>query len=176
VSQADASFLVHRDLLADTRYCEPIRILPDLNAIKFNGQSLGVAEKALNGLLGGLAEEKRALAEKASPVTDVTKDDAPFLIIHGDTDDLVPQEQSRRLGSRWHGIPLRCASDQTHHQGQIYRERVLRDSGINSGRNLLERRHRLASNGSWVRPEEVVHRVGRLSSAKSPPEGRLSAR
>jgi dipeptidyl aminopeptidase/acylaminoacyl peptidase len=58
---------------------------------------IGVAEKALKGLLGPPAEEKRALAEKGSPVTDVTKEDAPFLFIHCDSDDTVPLEQSRRF-------------------------------------------------------------------------------
>jgi dipeptidyl aminopeptidase/acylaminoacyl peptidase len=37
------------------------------------------------------------LARKASPVTYASSDDPPFLIIHGDTDDTVPLEQSQRL-------------------------------------------------------------------------------
>jgi acetyl esterase/lipase len=45
-------------------------------------------------LLGGVIEEKRDLAAKASPITYVSKDDPPFLIVHGDQDPLVPLKQS----------------------------------------------------------------------------------
>lgn len=48
-------------------------------------------------LLGGVLTEKRELAAKASPVTHTTKDDAPFLIFHGDEDPKVPLEQSEFL-------------------------------------------------------------------------------
>ena len=49
------------------------------------------------GLLGGPASEKKQLAELANPITHVTSDDPPFLIMHGDRDPLVPVSQSRRL-------------------------------------------------------------------------------
>jgi acetyl esterase/lipase len=55
------------------------------------------ADEAIQGLLGGRAEERPDLAVKASPVTYVSKDDPPFLIVHGDADKTVPLEQSRRL-------------------------------------------------------------------------------
>jgi len=45
-------------------------------------------------LLGGLITEKKQLARLASPVTHVTKNDPPFLIMHGDKDPLVPLQQS----------------------------------------------------------------------------------
>jgi len=48
-------------------------------------------------LLGGSVSKKRGLAVEASPVTYVTKDDPPFLIIHGKLDDLVPWQQSQEL-------------------------------------------------------------------------------
>ena len=48
-------------------------------------------------LLGGTLEEKEELARRASPVTFVTKDDPPFLIMHGDQDPLVPIAQSYEL-------------------------------------------------------------------------------
>jgi acetyl esterase/lipase len=35
--------------------------------------------------------------EEASPITYVTPDDPPFLLIHGDQDELVPKEQSQLL-------------------------------------------------------------------------------
>lgn len=48
-------------------------------------------------LLGGAVGDKRDLAILASPLTHVSKDDAPFLIMHGDQDRLVPLSQSRLL-------------------------------------------------------------------------------
>ncbi|MCC6539872.1 MAG: DUF3237 family protein [Bryobacterales bacterium] len=45
-------------------------------------------------LLGGMLDEKRALAAEASPITHVSRDDPPFLIFHGDRDPLVPLAQS----------------------------------------------------------------------------------
>ncbi len=45
-------------------------------------------------LLGGLPSKKQELAALASPVTFITNDDPPFLIMHGDRDRVVPIEQS----------------------------------------------------------------------------------
>ena len=46
-------------------------------------------------LLGGSIASQRARAIQASPVTWVTEDDPPFLIVHGDKDNVVPLDQSR---------------------------------------------------------------------------------
>jgi acetyl esterase/lipase len=51
-------------------------------------------------LLGGPVEEKLELARKASPVTWVSKDSAPLLIMHGTADPLIPLEQSQRLADK----------------------------------------------------------------------------
>lgn len=48
-------------------------------------------------LLGGAIPETKELARNASPIQYVTADDAPFLIIHGTNDQLVPFEQSVAL-------------------------------------------------------------------------------
>jgi acetyl esterase/lipase/L-ascorbate metabolism protein UlaG (beta-lactamase superfamily) len=48
-------------------------------------------------LLGGPLSEKRDLAELASPITHVTGSAPPFLIMHGDQDNLVPLAQSQLL-------------------------------------------------------------------------------
>lgn len=48
-------------------------------------------------LLGGFPSEKPELAKKASPVNFASKDDPPFLIMHGDLDDVVPIAQSEEL-------------------------------------------------------------------------------
>ena len=45
-------------------------------------------------LLGGDALENKPMAIKASPMTYVSKDDAPFLIMHGDQDKVVALSQS----------------------------------------------------------------------------------
>ncbi len=48
-------------------------------------------------LIGGAIPENKDKALAASPTTYVTKDDAPFLIMHGDKDPLVPTAQSTEL-------------------------------------------------------------------------------
>ena len=48
-------------------------------------------------LVGGPVQQNKDKAATASPVTYVTADDAPFLIMHGDKDPLVPIGQSREL-------------------------------------------------------------------------------
>jgi acetyl esterase/lipase len=48
-------------------------------------------------LIGGPVQQNRDKAAKASPVTYVTKGDAPFLIVHGTKDDTVPFGQSEEL-------------------------------------------------------------------------------
>lgn len=58
-------------------------------------------EKSPEGLLIGAAPLARPdLAKAASPVTYVDKGDPPFLIIHGEKDDLVSPKQSQLL-SAW---------------------------------------------------------------------------
>jgi dipeptidyl aminopeptidase/acylaminoacyl peptidase len=51
-------------------------------------------------LLGATPVERPDLARVASPVTYVDKDDPPFLIIHGEKDDIVWNRQSKLL-SGW---------------------------------------------------------------------------
>jgi acetyl esterase/lipase len=48
-------------------------------------------------LVGGPVQERKETARAASPITYVSKDDPPFLIIHGDADQVVPYNQSERL-------------------------------------------------------------------------------
>jgi len=48
-------------------------------------------------LLGGPTLEHRDLALRACPLTYVTKDAPPFLIVHGERDARVPREQSESL-------------------------------------------------------------------------------
>lgn len=46
-------------------------------------------------LLGGCGKDVAELAKKASPILHVSKDDPPFLIMHGTMDTLVPVRQSQ---------------------------------------------------------------------------------
>jgi len=57
----------------------------------------GGARDPVARLLGGTRDEKPDLARLASPVTHVSEDDPPFLLVHGDRDPLVPVAQSRLL-------------------------------------------------------------------------------
>ena len=55
------------------------------------------AVKPVTQLLGGPVAENLDKARTANPVTYVTKDDPPFLIMHGDNDKTVPINQSEVL-------------------------------------------------------------------------------
>tara|TARA_Y100000588_G_scaffold97391_1_gene105654 strand:+ start:3927 stop:5003 length:1077 start_codon:yes stop_codon:yes gene_type:complete len=46
-------------------------------------------------LIGGALQENKKAANKASPMTYVTKDDAPTIIVHGTEDPLVPFNQAK---------------------------------------------------------------------------------
>ncbi len=50
-------------------------------------------------LIGGAVQENPDKARNASPVTYVSKDSAPFLIMHGDRDNTVPPGQSDELAA-----------------------------------------------------------------------------
>jgi acetyl esterase/lipase len=52
---------------------------------------------AIQGLLGGAPENDKAKAIAASPIHYISKDDPPFLIVHGEADRVIPVEQSQRL-------------------------------------------------------------------------------
>lgn len=52
---------------------------------------------ALAKLIGGPLKDYEDTARNASPVNYITSDDAPFLIIHGDKDNIVPYSQATEL-------------------------------------------------------------------------------
>ena len=58
-----------------------------------------LADAALPKLLGGLIENNLAKARQASPISYVTTNACPFLIVHGDKDPLVPLQQSVELNA-----------------------------------------------------------------------------
>ena len=55
------------------------------------------AVKPVTQLLGGPVAENLEKAKTANPITYITKDDPPFLIMHGDQDRTVPVNQSELL-------------------------------------------------------------------------------
>jgi acetyl esterase/lipase len=52
------------------------------------------ADSPESRLMGGPVQEKSDLAKTANPITYIDKNDPPFLIMHGDNDQLVPLGQS----------------------------------------------------------------------------------
>jgi acetyl esterase/lipase len=50
-------------------------------------------------LVGGPLQSKADVARSANPIVYVTADDPPFLIMHGDRDQLVPYQQSELLNA-----------------------------------------------------------------------------
>jgi acetyl esterase/lipase len=70
-------------------FCGP----SDFPAFQLNSN----AQNPITKLLGGLPKDKPDVAKEASPITYVTKDDPPFLIMHGTNDRTVPINQAERL-------------------------------------------------------------------------------
>ncbi len=67
-----------------------------------------VKNNAVTRLLGGTTGEKKDLAVKADPITHVTADDPPFLIMHGTKDPLVPLSQSELLEAALKKAKVEC--------------------------------------------------------------------
>jgi len=67
-----------------------------------------MAEHPVAELLGGSGNRVFDIARKASPITYVSKDDPPFLIMHGDADNTVPFQQSEALADalKGAGVPV----------------------------------------------------------------------
>jgi len=59
-------------------------------------------------LIGGAVQENKEKAAKANPITYVTKDSAPFLIMHGEEDKVVPIGQSELLDEALRKAGVEC--------------------------------------------------------------------
>lgn len=66
------------------------------------------ADSPESRLIGGAIPDHQEKAAAASPITYVTQDDPPFLILHGDKDPLVPYQQSELLRDalKQAGVPV----------------------------------------------------------------------
>ncbi len=91
--------------------------LTNLNSVKGQAGSrtridYDTADGPVAKLLGGLPSDKAKLATEASPITYVSKSDPPFLIVHGDIDDLVPFAQSEELAEKLQksGVPSKLVA------------------------------------------------------------------
>jgi acetyl esterase/lipase len=73
-----------------------------------NGMRHDTPDAPESKLIGGPVQENKDKVAKANPITYVTKDDPPFLIVHGDTDPLVPHHQSELLEAalKQAGVPV----------------------------------------------------------------------
>lgn len=79
----------------------------DLTLLK-DVPSGGHGTDAVEALLGGTVAEKEDLARMASPVTYVSDDDPPFLIMHGEKDPLVGLRQSKVLHAALQEAGIAC--------------------------------------------------------------------
>ena len=59
-----------------------------------DGMIHDAADSPESQLVGGLIQENKEKVARANPITYVTGDTPPFLIVHGDQDPLVPYQQS----------------------------------------------------------------------------------
>ena len=87
----------------------PSDILQFYEAVSNSNQGKApIAKSAIEQFMGGSVEQNRAKAIAASPTTYVSKDDPPFLIIHGENDMTVPASQSELLASKLKaaGVPV----------------------------------------------------------------------
>jgi acetyl esterase/lipase len=86
-----------------------------------NDDMARIAKSSIEQFLGGPVEQNRAKAIAASATTYVSKDDAPFLIIHGENDMSIPVSQSEELASKLKAagvnVTLIVAEDRGHGVG-----------------------------------------------------------
>jgi len=81
-----------------SRYSAKVQCVVDLfGPMDLVAASLTPAARVVEALIGKPYSEAPAEWEDASPIRFVTKDDAPFYIIHGTEDALVPVWQSERM-------------------------------------------------------------------------------
>lgn len=65
---------------------------------KFPGKTdHDAADSPESKLIGGPVQQNKEKAQRANPITYVSRDEPPFLIVHGDQDQSVPHNQSQLL-------------------------------------------------------------------------------
>lgn len=84
---------------------------------------LNMRRPALERLLGALPEHARELAELASPVRHVDRNDPPLLLLHGDQDPQMPINQAHELQGAYEKLGLDVHFDVVHgaaHGGDVF--------------------------------------------------------
>lgn len=84
---------------------------------------LNVRRPALERLLGALPEQARELAETASPVVHVDRNDPPLFLLHGDQDPQMPINQAHELQGAYEQLGLEVHFDVVHgaaHGGAVF--------------------------------------------------------
>lgn len=95
-----AEFEVGENLKMSSRVQAVVDYFGPTDFLQMDAQSLpdGLVHDAPDSpesqLVGGPIQEHKDRVARANPITYVSKDDCPFLIIHGDRDKLVPYHQS----------------------------------------------------------------------------------
>jgi acetyl esterase/lipase len=79
----------------------------------------------IDALLGGPTEQNKTKATAASPITYVSKDDPPFLIIHGKRDSSVPPTQGELLAAALKEAGVETTLEITSQGHTVKRERIL---------------------------------------------------
>ena len=77
--------------------------------LQFDPNQVSVAyRQATSMLVGGRVLDHKDKVTQANPITWITKDDPPFLIVHGDQDKVVPYQQSELLAAALEkaGVPV----------------------------------------------------------------------
>lgn len=85
-------------------YCGPADFTRKDFVILPGDKQPSLMEKAVGDLIGGPWSQKKDVAAAASPITYVSKDDPPFLIVHGDADPLVPFKHSQVFYDKLKGL------------------------------------------------------------------------
>lgn len=93
---------------------------------------------AITKLFGGPMSRHLDLAKAASPVTYITKDDPPFLIIHGTKDPLVPYEQAVEFNKSLQdaGVPATLLTG-TNGGHVFFSAELVKDMRLFLGKHLL---------------------------------------
>lgn len=119
--------------------CGPTDLADDFNSKVKQGQFVnGLLER----LFGGPVAEKSSLVGDASPLNHVDAKAAPFLIIHGTKDDVVPFDHSQRLHDALtkNGTPTRIlALENEGHsfQNRENQKRFMQETIVFFNRSLL---------------------------------------
>ena len=98
----------------------PSDILQFYEAVSNSNEGMApTARSSIEQFMGGSVEQNKEKAIAASATTYVSKDDPPFLIIHGENDMSIPVSQSQVLASKLQaaGVPVTLIVDENRGHG-----------------------------------------------------------